>query len=476
MKKQELMSNFYNPICYQYLNIYLFFKPDLEKLLPSFNSILGNTEYLKILKQMLEKMVSEYHYPKEAYHNIGMILPYIERNIELDGEQEKLLEECFNIYQQIEHFSNDYFYDEFDIKYNDLKDYLFDSIHVWSKKDMIESICYDYFVYVSLSSSSSKYIEQYMPEFILNKKYILSINKILYEAPFILEVEEFKDRIKGILKANITYLEDIEDEQFDLEVLNLYARKNYEVPKAKQITIPIEELQDFKQKNLNLLEKIDHNRDYLFTFEYFKTYYESLKLEYHLFFDYDYDVSDISLNTIYSYLETSKRDKLLGNNQKNELINVMDQKKQELLSNMKPEDKKTFLKEYNKNLVELNEYVPNELGNKWNQVLDRLDFGQYLIKWIKTYISDPHALDEVFTSQEYDLDIFDMYLLSDEEFEQIKKRFVTPYTAYCIRKFSEDSEHLFLDPLIYSRTKEVLTLENTKNSRKVLRKIDKIKR
>lgn len=201
MNNKEIKDK-YQDLSIGFLLDYLIFTNDLNEILEKVKSNIMTSIFLKNLKIRIEKM-QEDPYPKKTRLKIEKILDYIEENsISLNKE----LDDCFEALENLCVFSDDKYEDEFLVRQDFLNEENKNQYIAWNLKEVENSICYDYVVLMSFSSSQENYINHYMDDFILNRNYIYSIKKIHYVFHELFDVSEVKKRTLDLLELDLKLL------------------------------------------------------------------------------------------------------------------------------------------------------------------------------------------------------------------------------------------------------------------------------
>ena len=175
MKNNKKILEKYQDLSKSLFLDYLIFTDQFDEILEQSKSQIINSNFLIDLKKRIHLMEHIGIYPIEARKRIGLILDYIEEHSE-GLEQE--LDECYSELENMVTFSYQKYEEEFSVRQDFLNHE--DQATIWTLNDLKESICYDYIVLMSFSSSNSCYIETYLPDFILNRNYIYIIKKLDY--------------------------------------------------------------------------------------------------------------------------------------------------------------------------------------------------------------------------------------------------------------------------------------------------------
>lgn len=456
MRKIDKFIEYYNHISYSFLTDYLLFSDNLSSDLKETHSTIVSQNFLIHFKNILEKLSDSVYYPKEIYSNATTILDYIKEN---SNDLEKELDGCFKILENIIIFSDLKYLVEFQMKKNSLEEYKNSDYFIWKKEDVRESIRFDYIVYMSLNSSKESYVESYLPSFVLNKNYVYALKKIICICPEVFKIEQFKNRSQELLNLDLELLE-----HYDMDIIEQYILNNYHQT-GKSLSFYTEELEVFK-KEINLaLHELNHLDLNPFDLEEFKSYYELLKLEHYLYFDEEIDINSISLDTIYKFIEENSLTESKINN-KAKLLDLLNSKK----------NLRDSTQEYNHYLVMLNglEEV-DKLTLISNQFVERANKSDYLKGVINCrFKNDISLYQKLYESKEYDLGNFEAYIVSDSDFESIKEYLKDTDYPISIKLFLNECPSMFMDPIVYNRTMEILKSYDDNYSKQMIKKLEKM--
>lgn len=455
MRKIDKYIEYYNHVSYAFLIDYLLFSDNLSSDLKKTHSTIVNQNFLVKFKNILEKISNGIYYPKEIHTNATSILDYIEEN---STDLTKELDDCFDVLENVVIFSDTKYLTEFQMKKNSLEEYKNTDYFIWKKEDIRESIRFDYIAYMSLNSSKESYVQNYLPSFILSKNYVYSLKKIIYICPEILEIKQFKNRAIELLNLDLKLLDD-----YDIDIIKEYISKNYHQT-VKDISFYTEELEAFKREITLTLHQINHLNLNPFDIEEFKNYYELLKLEYYLYFDNEIDTNSISLDTIYKFIEENNENSMLNN--KTKLLNLLNSKK-------KIADD---IEEYNHYLIMLNEIEEvNKLNLVSEHFVQRANKYDFIIGIMKCWLKKDYSLyQKLYESKEYDLGNFESYIVSDSKFNSIKEYLKETYYPISVRLFLKECPSMFMDPIIYNRTIEILKSYDDKDSKQMIKRLEKM--
>ena len=453
MKNDKKILEKYQDLSKSLFLDYLIFTDQFDEILEQSKSQIINSNFLIDLKKRIHLIECIGIYPMEARERIGLILDYIEEHSE-GLEQE--LDECYSELENMVTFSYQKYEEEFSVRQDFLNHE--DQATIWTLNDLKESICYDYIVLMSFSSSNNCYIETYLPDFILNRNYIYSIKKLAYIFPELLE--QNKEKILPILNLDLKLLENP-----DQEILKQYLSKNYHY--QEKIEFHLQEFEEVKKEIISTMDQVNHLNLRCFDKDFFEFYYDLLKIEQILHFDYKRDFSISDIDSIYAIIEQNNEKPEINGKQKEYLINLLDQKKQTL----KPEERQ----EYNEHLVMLNA-TPEANQSDVAKFFERCTVLDYLKALYFYYFKkDASYFYQMITSKKYDLQNFESYLLSEEEFRKNIEKYSKTYYPISVRKFMKDCPMMFTDLTVYNRTLEVLSQYQDKETQKYIKKLKKLR-
>lgn len=453
MKNNKKILEKYQDLSKSLFLDYLIFTDQFDEILEQSKSQIINSNFLIDLKKRIHLIERIGIYPMEARERIGLILDYIEEHSE-GLEQE--LDECYSELENMVTFSYQKYEEEFSVRQDFLNHE--DQATIWTLNDLKESICYDYIVLMSFSSSNNLYIETYLPDFILNRNYIYSIKKLAYIFPELLE--QNKEKILPILNLDLKLLENPNQ-----EILKQYLSKNYHY--QEKIEFHLQEFEEVKKEIASTMDQVNHLNLRCFDKDFFEFYYDFLKIEQILHFDYkrNFFISDI--DSIYAIIEQNNEKPEINGKQKEYLINLLDQKKQTL----KPEERQ----EYNEHLVMLNA-TPEANQSDVDKFFERCTVLDYLKALYFYYFKkDASYFYQMTTSKKYDLQNFESYLLSEEEFRKNIEEYSKTYYPISVRKFMKECPMMFTDLTVYNRTLEVLSQYQDKETQKYIKKLKKLR-
>lgn len=453
MKNNKKILEKYQDLSKSLFLDYLIFTDQFDEILEQSKSQIINSNFLIDLKKRIHLIECIGIYPMEARERIGLILDYIEEHSE-GLEQE--LDECYSELENMVTFSYQKYEEEFSVRQDFLNHE--DQATIWTLNDLKESICYDYIVLMSFSSSNNCYIETYLPDFILNRNYIYSIKKLAYIFPELLE--QNKEKILPILNLDLKLLENP-----DQEILKQYLSKNYHY--QEKIEFHLQEFEEVKKEIISTMDQVNHLNLRCFDKDFFEFYYDLLKIEQILHFDYkrNFFISDI--DSIYAIIEQNNEKPEINGKQKEYLINLLDQKKQTL----KPEERQ----EYNEHLVMLNA-TPEANQSDVDKFFERCTVLDYLKALYFYYFKkDASYFYQMIISKKYDLQNFESYLLGEEEFRKNIEKYSKTYYPISVRKFMKDCPMMFTDLTVYNRTLEVLSQYQDKETQKYIKKLKKLR-
>lgn len=100
----------------------------------------------------------------------------------------------------------------------------------------------------------------------------------------------------------------------------------------------------------------------------------------------------------------------------------------------------------------------------------------YKLAFLFRFFHQYDEYEEILLSKKYDLKNFESYLLSDEDFEKHKEEYYNTNYCYTIEKFLKEAPWMFYDLTVYQRTIEILNHGLEKRAKKVIKKLEKLKK
>ena len=300
----------YNVALYYTFCDYLFLSEDVNKEIEMYKNIILNDEFVSYFLGVLDTINDVGGYPEAAINNIKQIILFLENNSENKSNIEQLKKININAFI----ISNQKYSNENKMKQNSILEYN-KNIEL-SEKDVVESLKYDFLTILSLKAELKDYVEIYMPHFILNRKYIYSVSKILYMFPELLLNEEFKQRIENILNTNQKILE-----AKNIDTIKFYINQN--LLKNKKTKRYLSELDCIEEANMNVLIGINNLEIDAFNINDLKVYHKYLMIQSYIN-GFSNKTDDISLNEIYCYID---RLNIVYKPQQDRLIKLLNIKK-----------------------------------------------------------------------------------------------------------------------------------------------------
>jgi len=435
----------YNAYCNICLIDLLMFSKNIGKDLEDFRMVIVNPEFIERYRNIIKLINESNPYPKETYENMKKITKFIDEN---SFGFEELIQECKEILDNMIEFNNDRYLEEFTTKYDDLEDFKNNSCHIWNKNDILESIRYDYFMAIFLTCDKEQFLLN-LDNFILNKKFIFGLKKIINICPEILELLEIYNRVLEILEFNIEATTE-----YDNETVLSYIKKNYN--QIEQFNL--EELNKFRKLNEEMYDKVANLDSDKFDIEEFTNYYKMLKLETYLYFDEETNLDDIDIDTIYLLIEENVENPNLTISEIGKLKDILNLKRNNLT--------KEEIRTYNNHVVMLNQIEPEQYHFETgaNRML-KIDEFRVLLPFNKK------IMHEILELQRYDLEHFEA-LLSDD-IEQIKDNYKDICFYRSILRFMRECPIMFASESIRKNAIEILKVCEEKQSKKIIRKLEK---
>lgn len=398
--------------------------------------ILDTFDYNELLYSY-QKLANSDFYSQEQLENFKEVLNFIiEKRIE--NNKDELETECLKcIKDDISSIepSYDFYYQEFVEKFNNLDDYINNNCQMITKKELDESVQYDYFVYKYLTNKLSL---DYDFNKIINYNFVLSINKFLSENPELFLDENFKKRAINSLNLIMAYYEEN-----NIEIDNNYINKIINIINnvSTKKTFDIDNLRWY---NIQLLinkiivdnRKFDDTeyKDIILTDYFIKNLKETFLIlkrtntsKY-----YNFEVKD-RLEYLLNYILNHRHDNKtkIDCNEMFYLLNGM-----------------TFSK--------LNYFLYDEASLKYTGFAF---FKKAIIKWL--FGRDISLEEDMKISIGRDYDTLSL-LLSKEEIDVNK---IDPYTSLSIKKFLREIPEIFDSDIISAKVDKILTSDKVYRKR-----------
>lgn len=237
----------------------------------------------------------------------------------------------------------------------------------------------------------------------------------------------------------------------------------------KTLTLNLKEIDQMKQDIMTTMEIITNYME-PFDIALFSRYYDILKIEKMLQVS-DEQLPIFSIGSIYDYLEIAKNKKVTKG-EKGKLIDLLFDKKDGLKNHQ----------EYNNFLVQLNQIPEIEKSSDLTcrgveDVCDRTNLlTLYKIALLSLIFKNTDEYERILVTKKYDLENFQGYLLSDEEFEEKMTQYYDTDYYYTINRFLKENPNMFSDETVYQRTHEILTHYSEKEAKKTIKKLEKLKK
>lgn len=445
---------------YKYLNDYLFFSDRLDEDFIDMETLLKSDTFKDYFKMHLKFISKELlSYPMEVMPNIKEIMKYVLKS----HDDEALVNELMSYYSNIHKYSNDFYSNQLYTKKNRYKDYMNKNIK-WDDKEFIKSLRYDYITAMSFSAQNENYVVIYLRELILNRNYVMSLKRLLKEFPDLFDDQNIERRTLSILDTNVDLLSS-----YDYDAVSQYVRVNKEVRK-EAYKIELSELKDFKDECADLINRICKKKASGFNMKVMNSYKDNLKIEKYL---NDGGEIEISYEGLKRQIDQRLKEFWSDESHKKTFLDLLDGKKQEMIAQLKGNEKNEFLKEYNNYLIKFNMSDVDKDKNMTNELIKRTSEKEIIKESLKSIFTKNYKkLNTILESSKYDLELFLLYFLSDKDFKkEIEKYKDNCELHYSINRFYKDVKELFDDEILKSRTLELLELDNSKGSKKVKRKI-----
>ena len=443
----------YNVVLYYTFCDYLFLSEDVNKEIEMYKNIILNDEFVSYFLGVLDTINDVGGYPESAINNIKQIILFLENNSENKSNIEQLKK--INISAFI--ISNKKYSNENKMKQNSVLEYN-KNIEL-SEKDVVESLKYDFLTILSLKAELKDYVEIYMPHFILNRKYIYSVSKILYMFPELLLNEEFKQRIENILNTNKKILE-----AKNIDTIKLYINQNS--LKYKKTKRYLSELDCIEEANMNVLIGINNLELDAFNINDLKVYHKYLMIQSYIN-GFSNKTDDISLNEIYCYID---RLNIVYKPQKDRLIKLLNIKKGNICGDE--------LQLYNLYLMRVNGLAIASNNKKINDFVNRCSRLDYLKVLHKMFCGSMEEFYDIALSEKNDLYFLETLIKNNNDFDRDIMLFNFKEILYSLKKYMNEYPSLFSNYIIHSRVERLLQKYQkeytAKNLTKQLSKIKKV--
>lgn len=443
----------YNVALYYTFCDYLFLSEDVNKEIEMYKNIILNDEFVSYFLGVLDTINDVGGYPEAAINNIKQIILFLENNLENKSNIEQLKKININAFI----ISNQKYSNENKMKQNSILEYN-KNIEL-SEKDVVESLKYDFLTILSLKAELKDYVEIYMPHFILNRKYIYSVSKILYMFPELLLNEEFKQRIENILNTNQKILE-----AKNIDTIKLYINQNS--LKYKKTKRYLSELDCIEEANMNVLIGINNLELDAFNINDLKVYHKYLMIQSYIN-GFSNKTDDISLNEIYCYID---RLNIVYKPQKDRLIKLLNIKKGNICDDE--------LQLYNLYLMRVNGLAIASNNKKINDFVNRCSRLDYLKVLHKMFCGSMEEFYDIALSEKNDLYFLETLIENNNDFDRDIMLFNFKEILYSLKKYMNEYPSLFSNYIIHSRVEGLLQKYQkeytAKNLTKQLSKIKKV--
>lgn len=453
--KEIQFATKYKTLTFIYLNDILFFSDNLNKDIEENKKLILNDDYLKVLNNQISIIIKYKTCPEEIKNNVNILISFIEKNKQ-DSESKKIIEDIRANLNTWNNYSYDYFYNQFVIKYNALKNFNNNDYIVWNKKDMLESIRFDLDVILLLVYSDDHFLFKYSNDYIFNKKFIYSIRRILNDSKDLFDNIDFTNKILMVLKTNIILCQNI-----DLDAIKLYRKQNYN----DDSYVSKEEIENFVSENKQLKDTIESKNKLSFRYDILRQTYMHFYIENYLFNNGKLDERKLSLEDIYIFVD-EVYDQPFTLKSKNKLICILDK--------LKKNSDNLNIEEYNKYLVMVNSLKIGDVGYKEtnNYLKNRITSNNLFY-----YIKSDNLIDLV-DSIDFDFKTMELFMMSDNEYKDNRQKYYNQKTIYCLNYILNYNPYLIIDETLYQRVVDIIENTNIKKSqkKKILIRFNNIKR
>ena len=453
--KNDILE-YYKLVSYRRLADYLLLKHNAKEESEKFKDIILTEEFLYVFETMIKNInESSISYPYISYRNACEVLSYISNNTDFN------VYELINNVYSMTNFSYEKYNYEYMAKQTSLNLETQNNMTMWSLDDIEESLLYDFIVTISLNADETDFIANYLPEFILNKNVVFSLNKIISENELLLKNKEFLSRIRTIVKMNLKVLDSMNDNNRK-EVIEEYVKHNYH--DIENIELYSNDLEIFKELNMNVINKINNMDFPSFNIEAMHKYYDYLVIEHYLIND-NLKTKNLILDNIYFYIDNVKSLTLKNKKKIIELLN----------------SKKETLNDFE--LQRLNSYIDkvNLINtNTENEVIYEFKTRSNIFTFIKARLEMKKGEDilykKVLSSKNQDLYNMEMLIKDDSYFNKNIMYASILSSQYSIKKFMNEYPSMFLNDVILSRAITILKKYDGIDAKKLVKKLEKIKK
>ena len=422
----------------------LLFTSNIDTELKKYQEFILNPTFTYIFEQLIE-LISEKEviYPEVARYNALKILDFIKENSYFNN-----IEKCYQNINEMTEFSDDRYNFEYIIKHNSLND-ITNQKQEWSKQEFEESLKYDFYVINSLGLSKEEFINKHIINFLLDKKFIYSINRFLYTMPDIIKIPEVYNLVELTLRTNSSLINSLSKD----------FKKNYIIKNCKDNPEILDsDIKVFEEMNENTYMSLKNIDIACYSNYETRQYYSFLKVQNYLYAQNSIELDKIDINNIIDYIDLVDEIEDIA---RYKLIDALDSKKSEIT--------KEELPIYNKYLIKLNSLQTAQ--NRYQKIVElenKIFPDEYIKILVELYIKNSSNLVDEICSVENDLSFFETITGFNEQ--EIPEGY-----PYIIRKFLLQCPSIFLNKKIHKKVLEILDNNNQKHSRKVKRKILKIK-
>ena len=375
-----------------------------------------NEHFLEVFLYILsseEYCCENYNFfTEEMYARLGKFIEYIKNNMKSD-----IINQIINVYNKNKgNYSNDFYNNEFMIKYNLIDQNMKEKAFIWDKKEIEESVKKDYFIFLILQLKEKDFYETFVEEYACDIDYVLFINKLINSFPNLLLDRKLGNKILVSLKYNSNIIKS----EFLLKLNN-----------------------DLYEKILKINKKNINNRFNHITFEtiYFNKIFEKMIV---LDEDYKIDYSNkFILERFYISIEYYISNDMCNKVMKSRIINILDKFK----NNINDID----INRYNNYLVKANSIIPNESNFKYNYLL-RIGLDATIQSIFK-----PYMINEYLELINLDLTFLESLLTKDDYDEKYLKHFIyNDDYVVIIKKYMKEYPLLFRDKGVYDKVTKTL--------------------
>ncbi len=181
-------------VLYHYLIEHLLVSDDVEKEL---KPLTIDEAFIDILKLIIEVDKEEDYFDDEMHKNMVKIFVYLSK----DNDNYR---DLFNNYSSYPKSGKGNFYlNQVYLKYDSLENYTKANSIIWNKKDIKESVSFDFTAFATLLSCNlEEYINDHFINFAFDQKFLLFVHKLINQYPVIFKDKDIKIKIQSILMYN----------------------------------------------------------------------------------------------------------------------------------------------------------------------------------------------------------------------------------------------------------------------------------